>query len=145
MSDPADTTPSQEEPAQAPSQEGPNVYYYDDATKESVSSVEYDSRSGGYGGGFVIPPAGSTAYGSERNYSDNDSKYSNNRSSSYGSRNNDFYGYDIPTAGSGGDNSRKGNPPAGLEDLYNDYLGKTPFWKEKTASDRKEPVFTPRE
>ena len=42
-------------------------------------------------------------------------------------------------------NSRKGNPPAGLEDLYNDYLGKTPFWKEKTASDRKEPVFTPRE
>ena len=109
MSDPADTTPIQEEPAQAPSQEGPNVYYYDDATKESVSSVEYDSRSGGYGGGFVIPPAGSTAYGSERNYSDNDSKYSNNRSSSYGSRNNDFYGYDIPTAGSGGDNSRKGN------------------------------------
>ena len=42
-------------------------------------------------------------------------------------------------------NSKKGAPPSGLEDLYNDYLEKTPFWKEKIAPDREKPVFTPLE
>jgi hypothetical protein len=42
-------------------------------------------------------------------------------------------------------NSEKGTPPSGLEDLYNDYLEKTPFWKEKIAPDREKPVFTPLE
>lgn len=42
-------------------------------------------------------------------------------------------------------NPEKGTPPAGLENLYNDYLEKTPFWKEKISPDREEPVFSPQE